>query len=411
MKHKNIVLAITALLAFLPMPAHGGAKYKVLHAFGDGTDGSGPFGPLILDGRGNLYGVTGTGGTGQCSDYGCGTVYELTPTAGGTWKESILHNFQAGSDGAFPYGGLAFDAVGSLYGTLQGDNGLGGSGVFRQGFVAGGWTNSLIYTQGAGPGLLIDGLGNLYGEMGPGQEQGGAIGELSPGLGEWNYTQLYSFNGTDGLAPPTPPIWDAKGNMFGTTAAGGIRASPCQTISGCGVVYEMIPDGDGTWSYHVLHRFASFKNDGQTPYGGLVMDSAGNFYGSTAGGGREGQGTIFQLEYVGGKWRETILYDFPSCAHGCGPNGTLALDKQGNLYGTASGGGTGKCGPYTCGVAFELSPQENGKWKYAVLYNFTAESGGYGDFYGVILDGKGNLFGVTSAFGKYGGGTAFEITP
>jgi len=405
------MLAVAFVLA-LTLPVWGGAKYKVLHNFGSGSDGYGPFGPPVLDNKGNLYGVTGSGGTGQCSDYGCGTVFELVPKAKGTWRETILHNFTAGSDGAIPWSGLVFDSVGNLYGTLQGDNGLGGSGVFQLRRGSNGWDNRLIYTDGAGPGVLMDGVGNLYGPMGPGEyKYYGAIGELSLGSNGWNYTALYSFCSTfcpDGFNPPAPPIWDGKGNMFGTTTWGGIRGSPCQMSNGCGVIYETTPNGDGTWTYHVLHRFASFKNDGQQPLSGLVMDHAGNFYGATWEGGRYDQGTVFKLAYSGGHWKETILYDFPNCLYGCGVEGTLALDKSGNLYGTAVGG-TGNCG-YTCGVVFELSPQKNGKWKYRVVYDFTPEGGGFQPFYGVIVDDKGNLFGTTSQFGKYGGGTAFEIT-
>ena len=403
-------VAVVLMIGLLPPTAWGAAKCKVLHSFGSGKDGSGPFGPPLLDGGGNLYGTTAAGGTGQCSDYGCGTVYELTPRAHGTWKESILHSFKAGNDGAIPWSNLVSDSMGNLYGTLQGDNGLGGSGVFQLGHASRGWDNALIYTDGAGPGLLIDGAGNLYGPMGPGEyKYYGAIGELSPGSDGWTYTALYSFCSTfcpDGFNPPAPPIWDGKGNMFGTTSAGGIMGG-CP--NGCGVIYEMTPNGDSTWTYHVLHRFASFKNDGGEPLSGLVMDQAGNLYGATWMGGRYDQGTVFKLAYTADHWKETILYDFPDCNKGCGVEGTLALDKSGNLYGTAAGG-TGDCG-FTCGVVFELSPQKNGKWKYNVVYDLTPETGGFQPFYGVIVDDTGNLFGVTSSGGKYGGGTAFEITP
>jgi len=283
-------------------------------------------------------------------------------------------------------------------------------GVFELTPGPSGWSFTPLYTDGAGPGLLIDGAGNLYGPMGPGEyKYYGAIGELSPGSDGWTYTALYSFCSTfcpDGFNPPAPPIWDGKGNMFGTTSAGGIMGG-CP--NGCGVIYEMTPNGDGTWTYHVLHRFASFKNDGGEPLSGLVMDQAGNLYGATWMGGRYDQGTVFKLAYTGDHWKETILYDFPDCNKGCGVEGTLALDKSGNLYGTAAGG-TGNCG-FTCGVVFELSPQKNGKWKYSVMYDLTPETGGFQPFYGVIVDDKGNLFGVTSQGGKYGGGTAFEITP
>jgi len=279
----------------------------------------------------------------------------------------------------------------------------------------GGWSNTILYNGYVGPDLVFDKAGNLYGSIGAGDYSLGAIGELSPSLGGWTYTQLYSFcpqNGCpDGLNLQTPPIWDSHGNLWGATTYGGISQQPCfSSLYGCGVIFEMTPNGDGTWTYNVMHQFASSSTDGQWPYGGLVIDGAGNFYGSTWLGGAYNQGTIFKFSNVGGTWQEKILYDFPDCSNGCMVEGTLARDKAGNLYGTAAGG-TNSCAGYTCGVVFELSPQKNGSWKYSVLYDFNETSGGLQPFYGAILDSKGNLYGVTSAFGKYGAGTAFEITP
>jgi uncharacterized repeat protein (TIGR03803 family) len=397
MNSKHIVALAAALVLALSSLTWGAAKYKVLHNFDPEKDGP-PFGPLLLDGSGSLYGNTTV------------TTYELTPQANGKWKETVLHHFSF--DEGMAWGPLISDTSSHIYGTSQGP--VRYSGVFELTAGSSGWDFSSLYTDGAGPGLLMDDLGNLYGEMGPGAtDYYGAIAELSPGSEGWNYAQLYSFCSTycpDGFNPPTPPTWDGKGNMFGATSEGGIIKSPCRWSFGCGVIYEMTPNSDGTWTYHVLHRFASSKNDGQNPYSGLVMDKAGNFYGGTVAGGTYSLGTVFKLSYTGGRWKETILYNFSNCTYGCGVEGTLARDKSGNLYGTA-GGGTGKCDPYTCGVVFKLSPQKNGKWKYSVLYNFTAAGGGFQPFYGVIVDGKGHLFGVTSKFGKYGGGTAFELTP
>jgi uncharacterized repeat protein (TIGR03803 family) len=172
----------------------------------------------------------------------------------------------------------------------------------------------------------------------------------------------------------------------------------------------MTPNGDGTWTYHVVHRFASSPTDGQFPAGGLVMDPAGNFYGSTEGGGPHNNGTIFKFGFTAGKWKGTMLFDFPNCLKGCYPMGTIARDSTGNLYGMAQGG-TNNCGGLSCGVVYRLSPQSNGTWKYSVLVDLNETTGGVLPFYGLTLDGKGHLFGVTSNFGKYGGGTAFEIIP
>jgi hypothetical protein len=262
---------------------------------------------------------------------------------------------------------------------------------------------------------VFDNRGNLFGEIGPGQSQVGAIGELSPGSGDWTYSQLYSFfcGGSgcpDGFILNAPPIWDPRGDLWGMTYEGGINDQPCFTEFGCGVIFAMSPNGDGTWTYHVMHKFASFSADGQRPYGSLVLDKAGNFYGGTWLGGSYNNGTIFKFgRNKQGKWVETILYDFPDCHIGCQVDGTLAMDGAGNLYGTASGG-TNSCGGFVCGVVFRLAPQPNGTWKYTMVYNFNEVSGGMSPFYGVILDGKGHLFGVTSSFGAYGGGTAFEIS-
>jgi uncharacterized repeat protein (TIGR03803 family) len=298
---------------------------------------------------------------------------------------------------------------------MQGDLSYAVGGVFELSSGLGGWSNTVLYADSGGPGILMSAMGNLYGKIGPGDYFGlGAIGELSPGSSGWTYTQLYSFtcdpSCANGYNPPAPPIWDNKGNLWGTMTDGGINGSPCFTEEGCGVIFNMTPNGDGTWTYHVMHRFAASIYDGQRPYSGLVMDSAGNFYGATWLGGAFNNGTVFKFALVDGKWKETILYDFPDCHGGCQVDGTLAMDGAGNLYGTASGG-TKSCEGLSCGVVFKLEPQTTGLWKYTKLYNFNDTSGGVSPFYGVILDSEGNLYGVTSNFGKYGGGTAFEITP
>lgn len=410
MKNSIVAIALTLLGLMSSQPATAQAKLKVLHnfaAFGSTKDGSIPFGPLVLDAKGNLYGVTIDGGDG-CPDYGCGTVFELSARKDGSWNEKILYDF-TGVNGS-PWGALIFDAEVNIYGTTMGH----GSGAYELSPGSGGWNSSVLYADGAGPGLLMDSAGNLYSSIGPGQDYSGAVGELSPGSDGWTYTQLYNFCSQylcpDGAGMPAPPIWDAKGNMWGVTTYGGTAQSACMGPVGCGVIFAMTPNSDGTWTYHVAHRFGASQYDGERPYGSLAMDSAGNFYGGTWLGGRYNNGTIFKFSHASGEWRETILYDFPNCRLGCQADGTLAVDSAGNLYGTADGG-TGDCDGLSCGVVFKLAPQTNGTWKYSVLYNLNATSGGVSPFYGVILDGQGNLYGVTSSFGKYGGGTAFEITP
>lgn len=410
---RRVSMTLFAAVTLLASSALGASKYKVLHNFGSSNDGSVPFGPLTLDGKGNLYGVTFDGGTGLCSDYGCGTVFELKHLANGTWQEAILNNFTAGSGGSAPEGGLIFGSAGNIYGTMLGDLSFAVGGIFELSPSSGGWSYTLTYSGNAGPGLLIDKAGNLYGDIGPGQyKYYGAIAELSRGSNGWNYTALYSFCGQyrcpEGYNLPAPPIWDGKGNLFGTTEDGGIGQPACWTSAGCGVIFEMTPNGDGTWTYHVLHRFASFPTDGQSPDGGLAMDASGNLYGVTGLGGVHNHGTVFKFTFRGGQWRQTVLYDFPNCADGCYPGRTPVFDKLGDLYGV-SDGGLPDCGGYTCGVVFKLTPQKNGAWTYSVVHKFAGNDGAFP--WGVIVDDKGNLFGTTENGGTYNAGVAFEITP
>jgi uncharacterized repeat protein (TIGR03803 family) len=280
-------------------------------------------------------------------------------------------------------------------------------GVFELSPNSNDWVYAVLYNENAGPGLVRDSLGNLYGDMGPGEDNAGAIGELSPGSGGWNYTQLYSFCSRqyceDGFDPQAPPIWDRHGNLYGTTYYGGLR--DCY----CGVVFQMAPNGDGTWTYHILHSFGSSTADGKRPAAGLVMDAAGSLYGNTAFGGNHNQGTVFKFSHTGGRWKEGVLYDFPNCAKGCLPGGTMVFDKAGNLYGVSSGGQP-DCGGYTCGVVFKMTPSgKNGKWKYSVVHTFNGTDGD--SPVAVILDNKGNIFGTTSSGGTYNWGVAFEIIP
>jgi len=412
----RIPILVATLALVLAANAHAGSKYQVLHNFGAGKDGSIPSGPLTLDNKGNLYGATGAGGGFGCDGYGCGTIFQLAHQVSGKWTEKSLHDFADNGDSADPRGNLVFDRAGNLFGTLNGA-GTGQGALFElsPGFS---WNLSLFWEhEEFSPGLLLNKAGDLVGFFGAGQYQTGAIGELSPGSKGWTYTLLYSFGGGgggNGWGPDAPMSWDAHGNLYGTALYGGNSYSSghqkfCPDGSGCGVAFQMTPSSDGTWKYHVLHRFANFKNDGQSPDGGLVVDAPGNVYGVTAYGGAYGNGTVFEFTpSSGGRWKQTVLYDFPNCSNGCLPGFTLAFDKAGNLYGAASGG-LADCDGYTCGVIFKLTPQKNGTWQYNVLHKFNGADGGFP--YGVILDDKGNLYGTTQAFGKYNSGVAFEITP
>ena len=252
--------------------------------------------------------------------------------------------------------------------------------------------------------------GNLYGNIGPGNYFGiGAIGELSPGTNGWTYSDLANFNPTVGYSPLAPPVFDAQGNLYGTTRDGGITQPKCWTAFGCGVIFKMTPTSDGSWTYDILHHFASHATDGQTPTSGLLMDNSGILYGATGLGGVYNQGTVFKFALTNGRWKKTVLYDFPNCSIGCYPGGAMAFDKAGNLYGIADGGIVGHgCGGYTCGVVFRLAPLQNGCWKYNVMHRFIGSDGAFP--LGVVIDDRGHLFGTTQAGGTYNAGVAFEIT-
>lgn len=379
------------ILALIPH-AWGGTQYKILHNFGSGSDGSLPSGPLLSGGTGNLYGVTANGGGSGCGGAGCGTVFELAEQTDGKWKELILHRFTDGSDEAIPEGNLVSDVQGNLYGWVKGGY-VGQTAVFELTPGSHGWNLDLIWTNGSSPGLLLDQEGNLYGVMG---YHDGPIAELSPGPDGWTYTEI-----SDETTSAAPLSWDSKGNLYGTDPSGGDQ----RCSGGCGTAFQMTPNSDGTWTYHVLHRFGSFKNDGILPVAGLVLDAAGNAYGATVAGGEYNCGNIFKLGLSDGRWKEAVVHQFRG-PEGCAPLFTLALGTAGALYGMAQGGDK-NCGP--CGLIFKLAPQKGGKWEYSILHTFHGPEGA--DPYGVILDSKGNIFGATGDGGKYNLGVAFEITP
>lgn len=326
-------------------------------------------------------------------------LFELSPGANDRWEESALFNFAKTTGGASPQP-LLPDGHGNLFGATDALEPGSPAHIFELTPGSGGWEFTPIYAP-SGDCLVFDQTGNLYGCIGEGNYDHGAIAELSPGSNGWTYTDLYDFckfGCPDGIQPESPLSWDQQGNLYGTTLQGG---------NGYGVAFRMTPNGDGTWTYHVLHRFGSFQNDGTLPNAGLVLDDAGNAYGATVAGGTYNCGIVFKLEPSGGHWKERVLYDFGgSWSRGCAPRFTLALDPAGNLYGSNQGGDP-NCGP--CGVIFKLAPQKSGKWKYSAVHTLHGDDGA--GPYGVILDSEGNIFGTTGAGGKYSWGVAFEITP
>ena len=374
--------------------------YKILHNF-SGTDGAGPWGGVTLGHEGRLYGAASGVSGGKC-DYGC--VFQLTPHSTGRWTEADLYSFRAGRDGNGSNGNLIFDSAGNLYGTTAGGGYYDSGTVFELTHHATGWEEFSIYRFGTQhgdegkpvSGVVMDNAGNLYGTTET------TAFELRRTSGGWKEIVLHRFGirKGDGAAPFAGVILDASGNLYGTTYAGGAYNG--------GTVYE-VQHTAGGWKEKVLHSFYLSQTDGNTPgWGALFMDSSGSLYGTTAGGGCCG-GVIFKLTpQSGGRWKETILYNFQKGATGYSPNAGVVMDKAGNLYGTTDYGGDPSC---DCGVIYKLAPDAKGTWTYTVLHTFGIGNDGGVPEGNLVMDSKGNLYGGTVLGGTYGGGVVFELTP
>jgi uncharacterized repeat protein (TIGR03803 family) len=331
----------------------GGGGKTVLYSFTGGADGQSPGAGLVWA-RGYLYGTTVSGGT-----YGAGTVFKLDETG----KETVLHSFTGGGDGASPDGVLVLDAQGNVYGTASSAGAYGQGTVFKVD-ATGNQTTLYSFTgtggdgSGSHAGLALDAEGNLYGTTSGGGSFGkGTVFKVDT---TGNETVLYSFGATagDGTNPTPGLVRDPQGNLYGTTVYGGNAGNN-------GTVFKV----DRTGKETVLHSFAGGRVDGANPYAGVVRDRQGNLYGTTFYGGdpypgcymNNGAptcGTVFTVDPTG---NERMLYSFTGYWDGALPEAGLALDPQGNLYGTAPIGGNiggpmgAPCWPFGCGTVFELA--------------------------------------------------------
>jgi uncharacterized repeat protein (TIGR03803 family) len=394
------------------MLALGGAPAmsaeKVLHSFQDVSDGAQPYGSLIQDEAGNLYGTTSGGGNGAgCpeSSNSCGIVFEVA--ADGT--ETVLHAFAGGCDGGGPLAGLLADKAGNLYGTTSGggdckdDSGFGT--VFR---LAPDGTETVLYAfkggkDGFGPlgNLAMDKKGNLYGTT----EFGGNLTECNDnGCGivfavepSGKKKTLHVFQGgSDGEGPLAGLIMDKTGNLYGTTDAGG-GGPNCD--AGCGTVFKIAPDGTES----VLYSFQG-GSDGELPRSGLIADGAGNLYGTTEAGGSQTLGTVFKVAPDG---TESVLYSFQSDATGILPLAGLILDKGGNLYGTTGYGGSScKAKTDTCGVVYKLAPDGT----ETVLYAFDKLTKGQFPAAALLMGKTNILYGTAVNGGNTNSGVVFSVT-
>ena len=402
-------------------PASGSWNETTLSSFAD-VDGGTPQASVIADSAGNLYGTTSQGGTA-----GFGTVFELIHSGSG-WQEKTLYNFTSGGGTYSVHSALIFDDAGNLFGETVNGGASNLGTVYELSPAAGGnWAEKVLFTftgskTGVEPGggLIFDANGNLYGTTrygGNNHPAGcgsgcGTVFELTPENGHWKETVLYNFaGGSDGVLPLTNLIFDQAGNLYGTTADGGVAGPICG--NGCGTVFKLTPSGGG-WTESIIFQFTDAQHSGASPAPGLVFDQAGNLYGTTAYGGNHGSicayngcGVVFELSPQPGAWKETILYTFLG-SDATFPNGNLIFDQAGNLYGTTQGGLFGDWGS-----VFELSPLSGGGWSENALYTFPYPGGGDGFFPagGLILGPSGTLYGTTADGGDGNYGTVFQITP
>ncbi len=367
----------------------------VLHSFTGNADGAFPYGGVVLDHAGNLYGTTATGGrqkhgtiyqidssgnfatlhqfdmhdgcesmaslllddagnlygtTYLCGSSTVGTVFELQKFGEEFGKLVALHEFSGDTDVSEPRAGLVRDKTGDLYGTGSFWGSSSNGGVFKVDDKTG--NETVLYDFGPPPdgaapsdSLILDVLGNLYGTTtlgGPASGFGyGTVFKLDPSGAE---TMLWDFTGgSDGANPIGGLILDRHGNFYGTSSAGGLGFSN----AGYGTLFKLDPSGNLT----VLHVFGSFFGDAATPAASLAADSDGNLYGTSQAGGTWGNGSVFELDKAG---NYTVPYSFTGGADGQSPFDRLTIDAAGNLYGTTAMGGDALC---ECGTVFRLSLQ------------------------------------------------------
>jgi uncharacterized repeat protein (TIGR03803 family) len=345
---------------FRLMPAGSSYAETFAYNFQGSPDGAGPKAPLVADAGGALYGTTAAGGTATQCSIGCGTVFKLTPSGSG-YAESVVYRFaQSATDGNTPLGALVIDGSGSLYGTTDFGGKDGRGTVFRLTPSRAGYTEKILhsfrgngYRDGSNPAgaLLIDKGGALYGTTVAGGIGGsggnGTVFRLSPSGATYKETVLHVFNGSpaDGTSPTGTLVADTKGVLYGTTAGGG--TSSCS----CGTVFELVPTRTG-YRERILYNFQG-GNDGSRPNLDMIRSGAGSLYGTTSyGGGSANWGTVFALVHSKGRYTESILHSFqPGAKDGGLPQAGLIADTRGALYGTTALGGTAGGG-----TAFHLTP-------------------------------------------------------
>ncbi len=411
-------LMMACALALIASQLAQAQTFTVLHQFTKYQDGWGPT-AVVIDSAGNLYGGTALGGTynSQCTD-GCGTVFKLKHASSG-WVLSNLHVFNDDyHDGPGGLARLALASDGTLYSTGSGSTESGDFYTLVYHLqppatpcrsILCYWTYTPIYILGTGNGagrpsmggLTFDHAGNIYGlTSGDGTSSNGTAYELSPSNGGWTQTILYNFSGgSDGGNPgDSNVILDSAGNLYGTTPNGG----PLNY----GTVFQLTNPGSG-WVENILYNFDDVGlGNGGYPTGGVIFDASGNLYGTASYGGFNQGGTAFELS--AGGFNFSLIYSFVflgSPAGYDGPAGSLTLGPDGNLYGSTTGDGQ-----YSMGSVFKLANQ-GGTWVYTSLHDFTGGDDGAEPTGNLVFDAEGNLYGTAYIGGAYHAGLVFEITP
>jgi uncharacterized repeat protein (TIGR03803 family) len=396
------VLTLAAMLVFSASLARAVDKETILHTFIFGSgDGVTPFAGLVADTAGNFYGTTAAGGS-----FNGGTVFELSPITGGSWTETVLFSFPAGT---YPESPLIFDAAGNLYGTTLWGGAYGGGAVVELSpLPAGGWAEANIYSFNGylkgevNPygGVMFDSTGNLYGVTGGGIYNFGTAYRLSKSNGTWTETAVYNF--LDGF-PYGTLILDAAGNLYGATIIGGGENA--------GTVFQLNYSSGTLWE-NTIYTFTG-GNDGANPRAGLTIDASGNLYGTTNLGGAYGNGVVFKLSPTAHSgWHQGVLHAFAGGNDGANPQAAMIFDDSGNLYGTAAMGGA-----HGHGTVFKLTHGSKGGWIEGTLHSFTGGADGSGPLTSLTMDAAGNLYGTTGWGGNTaycsssGCGVVFELSP
>ena len=402
--HKFVFSFVTAAVAFAVWaPCAQGQTEKIIYSFTGGTDGAAPAGGLVMDASGNLYGVTESGGTN-----GAGTVFELNPGSGGSWTKTVLYSFTfTSADVWLPTSNLVFDAKGNLYGIGPEGGANGAGGIFELSPGSNGtWTEKIIYSFTGGTDIVpfqsyltIDSAGNLYGYLenfisSSGTTSYGGVFEIQANAnGTWTEKVLHTFSGgNDGTAP--------YGGQLAVDSAGNVYGEAYNGARDFGLVFELVRGSNGSWREKTLHTFMGAADGSTITPGTLVIDASGNVFGTSTWNAFE------LLPGSNGTWTEKVLHTFGGGSDGAYPESGLTLASSGTLYGTTYEGGMHR------GTVFQLTPSSNGTWAEKVLHRFTT-TGGDGIYPNspLVVDGHGNVFGITTDGGISNNGVVFEVTP